>query len=420
VDARRADPAAAAGRRARGGRDLRALLGAFGDAGHAFPIIALGRALRARGHEVIVETWTRWQEDVEREGLRFAPAPEYHVFPTQERPLKPYEAVTRATGVTRELVRAERPDVVVADILTLAPALAAELEGVPWATLVPHVDPRGVAGSPPYSVGARLPRSEVGRRFWSLFDPLIGRGLELGRVELNETRRRLGLGPLSHVHGGISRELAMVGTFPQLEYPRVGGGEPGTHVVGPLQWEPPFGDVELPDGDPSWPVVLVAPSTAQDREHVMLRAALEGLAELPVRVLATTNRREPAVPLRVPANAQLVDWVSYSRTMPRCDLVVCHAGHGTLVRALSSGCAVVACPAAGDMNENAARVDWAGAGVRLPRRLISPRGLRVAVQRALADGSLRARARELAAWNAERDPTDRAAELVEGLVARSA
>jgi UDP:flavonoid glycosyltransferase YjiC (YdhE family) len=105
--------------------------------------------------------------------------------------------------------------------------------------------------------------------------------------------------------------------------------------------------------------------------------------------------------------------------MPRCDVVVCHAGHGTLVRALSSGCVVVACPAAGDMNENAARVDWAGAGVRLPRRLISARGVRVAVQRALAEGSLRARAGELAAWVATRDPADRAAELVEGLAARS-
>jgi UDP:flavonoid glycosyltransferase YjiC (YdhE family) len=152
---------------------------------------------------------------------------------------------------------------------------------------------------------------------------------------------------------------------------------------------------------------------------VMLRAALEGLADLPVRVLATTNRRAPARPLPVPANARLVDWVSYSRTMPRCDVVVCHAGHGTLVRALSSGCVVVACPAAGDMNENAARVDWAGAGVRLPRRLISARGVRVAVQRALAEGSLRARARELAAWAAARDPADRAAELVEALAARS-
>jgi UDP:flavonoid glycosyltransferase YjiC (YdhE family) len=418
VDARRAHQAAAARRRAGGGRDLRALLGAFGDAGHAFPIIALGRALRGRGHEVVVETWTRWRDDVEREGMRFAPAPEYHVFPTQERPLKPYEAVVRATGVTRELVRAERPDVVVADILTLAPALAAELEGVPWATLIPHVDPRGAAGFPPYSVGARLPRSGAGRRMWGVFDGLIGRGLELGRSELNETRRRLGLGPLDHVHGGISRELAIVGTFPQLEYPRPAGGEPGTHVVGPLQWEPGFGDVDLPEGDPAWPVVLIAPSTAQDGEHVMLRAALEGLAELPVRVLATTNRRQPTAPLRVPANARLVDWVSYSRTMPRCDVVVCHAGHGTLVRALSSGCTVVACPAAGDMNENAARVDWAGAGVRLPRRLVSARGLRLAVQRALADPSLGARARELAAWNAANDPADRAAELVAGLAAR--
>jgi UDP:flavonoid glycosyltransferase YjiC (YdhE family) len=69
------------------------------------------------------------------------------------------------------------------------------------------------------------------------------------------------------------------------------------------------------------------------------------------------------------------------------------------------------------MNENAARVDWAGAGVRLPRRLVTARGLRLAVQRALAEPGRRARARELAAWVATHDPADRAAELVEGLTA---
>jgi UDP:flavonoid glycosyltransferase YjiC (YdhE family) len=68
------------------------------------------------------------------------------------------------------------------------------------------------------------------------------------------------------------------------------------------------------------------------------------------------------------------------------------------------------------MNENAARLDWSGAGIRLPRRLISARGLHLAVQRALADERLRTRSRELAAWTAARDPADRAAELVEGLV----
>jgi UDP:flavonoid glycosyltransferase YjiC (YdhE family) len=103
--------------------------------------------------------------------------------------------------------------------------------------------------------------------------------------------------------------------------------------------------------------------------------------------------------------------------MPLCDVVVCHAGHGTLVRALSSGCAVVACPAVGDMNENAARLDWAGAGVRVPRRFTSPRPLRLAVERAIGEPSIRARARELAAWAQAHDSGVAAATLVEQLAA---
>jgi UDP:flavonoid glycosyltransferase YjiC (YdhE family) len=123
--------------------------------------------------------------------------------------------------------------------------------------------------------------------------------------------------------------------------------------------------------------------------------------------------------LPVPANARVVEWVSYSRTMPLCDVVVCHAGHGTLVRALSAGCAVVACPAVGDMNENAARLDWAGAGVRLPRRFTSPRTLRLAVERVLAEPSVRRRARELASWTDAHDSGEKAAGLVEALAART-
>ena len=72
------------------------MLGAFGDPGHAFPMIALGRELASRGHEVSVQTWARWRSEIERLGMAFAAAPEYHVFPTLDRPLKPYEAVVRA------------------------------------------------------------------------------------------------------------------------------------------------------------------------------------------------------------------------------------------------------------------------------------------------------------------------------------
>jgi UDP:flavonoid glycosyltransferase YjiC (YdhE family) len=372
-------------------------------------MIALGRELARRGHDVTLQTWTRWSDHVEAEGMRFAAAPEYHVFPTRERPLTPYQAVERATGETIGLVREVAPDAVVSDILTLAPALAAELEGVRVATLIPHVDPRLPPGSAPYSCGARLPRTAAGRALWRCADPLLRRGLALGRDELNETRRRLSLAPLERFHGGISDALCLVGTFPQLEYPHAWPQH--AQVVGPLLWEPPGGDVELPAGDA--PLVLVAPSTSQDAEGRLVHAALDGLAELPVRVLASANRALDDMHLEVPANARLVQWASYAGTMPACELVVCHGGHGTVARALASGCALVVVPAAGDMNENAARVDWAGVGVRLPRRLASARPLSLAVRRALARPGLRARARQLAAWATSNDAAARAAGLVE-------
>jgi UDP:flavonoid glycosyltransferase YjiC (YdhE family) len=359
---------------------------------------------------VTLETWSRWEEHVEREGMRFAAAPEYQVFPTREVPLKPYVAAVRASGSTRELIRSFDPEVVVADIITVAGSLAAQAEGKPWATLVPHVLPTGEPGFPIYSVGAVFPRSAVGRRMWGLVRPMVMTGEEQGRVELNGARERVGLPPLDEVHGGISRELAIVATFPQLEYPR-SAGWPGVKVTGPLLWEQPFGDVELPPGDA--PLVLVAPSTSQDPEQRLVRAALEGLADEPVRVLASTNRREPSVPLEVPANARLVDWVSYARTMPLCDAVVCHAGHGTLARALASGAPVVACPHAGDMAENAARIRWAGAGVSLPRRFTTSRGVRLAVRRVLGEPSYRRRAQELRDWATRHDGAREAANAVE-------
>jgi MGT family glycosyltransferase len=397
---------------------LRILLGAFGDPGHAFPMIALGRALRARGHEVTLQTWERWRPAVERDGLCFTPAPEYSAFPVPverdgalPQPLDFYEAIVYATRDTLPLLESLRPDVVVHDILTLAPSLCAELLGIPRATLVPHLFPESAPGFPIYSFGAVLPRTPLGRAFWNRAHLPVERGLQSGRDALNRTRAAVGLPPLQRVHGGTSDELALVATFPQLEYPRAWPAH--VHVVGPLMWEPPAEDVPLPAGED--PLVLVAPSTSQDPDHRLLHAALRGLADAPVRVLATYNRRLPPRPLPVPANARVVDWLSYARTLPFCDAIVCHAGHGTLVRALSLGVPVIACPVAGDMNENAARLAWAGAGVRLPRRFISPRPLRRAVEQALDEPSIRERAREFAAWASEHNAGARASPLIERL-----
>jgi UDP:flavonoid glycosyltransferase YjiC (YdhE family) len=374
-------------------------------------MLALGSRLAARGHDVTLETWQRWGEHAEAAGMRFVAAPEYPVFPTQERPLQPYEAVVRAAAETREAIIEARPEVVIHDILTLAPALAAELEGLPVGTLIPHVHPASAPGFPPYAFGARLPRTALGRHLWQRFDRAVETGLRRGRAELNETRAKLALAPVTRLHGGLSEQLVMVATFPQLEYPRA--WPPHVHVVGPLPWEPPYRDIDPPPGH--GPLVLVAPSTAQDPEHRLLRAALAGLAGEPLRLLATWNRKPLPVPIKVAANTRLVEWISYSRTMPRCALVICHAGHGTMVRALASGAPVLTVPHSGDMAENAARADWAGVGLRLPWRLLGPGALRLAVRRALSDAGLAARARDLAAWAATHDGAEYAADLVEQL-----
>ena len=50
----------------------RVMVAAFGDPGHAFPAIALARALAQRGNEVVVETWEHWREAVEVVGPRAA------------------------------------------------------------------------------------------------------------------------------------------------------------------------------------------------------------------------------------------------------------------------------------------------------------------------------------------------------------
>ncbi|MFL5840545.1 MAG: glycosyl transferase, partial [Thermoleophilaceae bacterium] len=69
-----------------------------------------------------------------------------------------------------------------------------------------------------------------------------------------------------------------------------------------------------------------------------------------------------------------------------------------VVRSLASGVPLVACPAAGDMGENASRVAWAGVGVPLPRRLVTARGVRLAVARVLAEPSFAERAQSLREW----------------------
>jgi UDP:flavonoid glycosyltransferase YjiC (YdhE family) len=375
----------------------------------------VGAALAQRGHEVWLETDPRWRPDAEREGVRVVGAPDLPAAPVLGRgPLGPYEGAARTAQVTRRVVRELAPDAVVADVLSVAAGLAAELEGRRWATLVPHLVPLPEPGLPPFSCGARRPRTRAGRAAWAALDPVWLAALRRGRDQLNAARRLLGLAPLPHLLPGLSRALTLVATFPQLEYPRA-VRLPFTRVTGPILWEPASEPAPPPEGD--GPLAVLAPSTSRDPHHRLLRAALEGLAGEPLRVLAVLGGRPLPTGARVPANARVVPWASYGQTMPRASVVVCHGGHGTLARALASGVPVLACPAGGDMAENGARLRWAGVGGSLLRPASGPRGIRRAVRRLLEDRGAAERAGELARWSAVHDGAEAAADELERFMA---
>src|SRR3954452_1116731 len=183
---------------------MRFLVAAFGDPGHVFPAIALGQALRGRGHEVTIETWEERREAVVGAGLGFAAAEEYRMFPPPD-PDSPEGAhAAEAAKALLPLLEEMQPHAVVSDILTLAPALAAEKAGVPLATLIPHIYPVVEPGLPFFAIGLSAPRTALGRQAWRVGQRALRVGLEHGLRDLNDQRRRAGLGPVERFHGGIS------------------------------------------------------------------------------------------------------------------------------------------------------------------------------------------------------------------------
>src|SRR6478609_5152333 len=222
---------------------LRVLVAAFGDAGHAFPAIALGQALAKRGHEVVLETWEERRAAVEGAGLGFVAAEEYRMFPPPEPDSADGQHAAEAARALLPLLEEMKPDVAVSDILTLAPSLAAERAGIPLATLIPHIYPVVEPGLPFFAIGLRPPRTRLGRALWRTgHDRALKIGLEQGRRDLNIQRARLDLPPLDRFHGGISPDLALVATYPQLEYPR--DWPPEIAITGPMTFELPHPEIE--------------------------------------------------------------------------------------------------------------------------------------------------------------------------------
>ena len=228
------------------------------------------------------------------------------------------------------------------------------------------------AAVPPYSIGARLPRTAAGRALWRALTRADRRaGSSSGARELNETRRRLGL---ARAGARPRRDLARLcagGDLPAARVPARRGRRPRRTSSGRCCGSRRSATSSCRPA--TSPLVLVAPVDVAGPDAPAAARALRGLAG---RARARARDVEP------PAAGE-PDRRARQRAAGRVGLLLADdaaratSSSATAATARSrgrwpAGCAVVVVPAAGDMNENAARIDWAGVGVRVPRRLCAP------------------------------------------------
>ncbi|WP_127782413.1 nucleotide disphospho-sugar-binding domain-containing protein [Rhodococcus sp. X156] len=343
------------------------------DPGHAFPAMALCLRLQAAGDEPVLFTSPRWQDAAARAGVPWRRLPGLAPRPGDDDADPGQRMHGRAAYMSTVLVpelHALRPDLVVGDVLTAAGGLAAERLGLPWVELCPHPLYLPSCGLPPVGSGLAVGTGVGGRARDSLLRAMAARSTRKGQRQRAAARASVGL-PVRDP-GPTAR---LVATLPALEVPRPDWPE-GTHVVGPLQWDPQEAELALPPG--ADPLVFLSPSTAEGGTLGVLEAALAGLSG--VRVVATVLDPDPA--LEVPGWAS-VGTGRQDTLLAAASVAVIGGGHGMLAKALAAGVPTVLVPGGGDQWELANRAARQGSAVIV--RPLTPERLAAAVQQVLAE-----------------------------------
>jgi len=416
-------------------------------AGHVFPQLSIAVALRERGHEVAFHSGETAREPIESEGFTFfafdrvdegraysdiqlLEAGMRHGRPPPRLLARTFrtwlvDTIPDQVADVRELRRRWAPDVLVADLAMWGPAVVSwEADDLPVAlstifmgTLIPGPD------APPWGLGIAPARTRPGRAA----SALVARTIEaLGtplRRRVDALRGDYGLAPMGcSVNAFTGRlPLYLVPSLPELDYGRR-DLPPSVHYVGPCSWHPPqtARSTAWLDGVPvDRPWVHVTEGTLSYGRPFLLDAALRGLADRPMEVIATTGPQRSADALGLPPlapNVHLTGWLSHAELLPRCRVVVTTGGMGTIMAALRAGVPLVIVPTTWDKPDNARRVVEAGVGVRLAPRRCTPERLRAAVEQVLWDPGYAVRAQQIAERLARAPGPARAAELLETLV----
>jgi UDP:flavonoid glycosyltransferase YjiC (YdhE family) len=356
--------------------------------GHVQPLLPYARALKERGHDVLVAAPLDVGESLRQAGFAHAPfdhpgdeslTPIWARLATagaqesMEIAIAEIFAGVNARAALPELQKAIQrfsPDLIVRDSVEFAALVAAEAARVKSARVAVHLV-----------------------SFEESFSALAGDSVAA-------LRAALGLAPDG---GAAFHSEPIFSAFPDsLDGPLSGGANTVVRFRARMPDDEPNA---APSGawrrerDGSEPLVYITFGTlagSTPRVRHVYRLALDAVADLPIRAVLTTGPGVESSALgAIPSNVQVEAWIPQREVLPHAAAVVCHGGSGTVRGALAAGLPLVVLPFGADQPYNAQRIAAVGAGLALANADVV--SLRAAVKRVLVDATLHTGAKRMAA-----------------------
>ena len=320
-------------------------------------MLGLATACRERGHEVVWAANESACVQLRQAGFETAAAgppeaitsaglaerhPELMALPPADRPdflfakiFGPDRAGPMLEGLL-PIVETYEPALLVCDQAELAGPIAATLAGIPNVT---------------HGFGHPLPSVRVARA-----------GDEMARVwEAHDLKPRPYAGTYDHLYLDIYPESLKTG-----DSSHIAEIQPARPAAAPASEAPEWHSV-----DHGTPLVYVTFGTVFNSDIGTIRTVLEGIRDLPVRVVITCG---PGKDVRAlgdqPANVHVAEYIPQAQLLPHCAAVASHAGSGTFLAALAAGLPQLLLPQAADQFLNATAGAQAGVGIAIePGRL---------------------------------------------------
>ena len=395
-------------------RPLRILIFTIGSAGDVHPLLGIGTALVARGHEVIVATSPVFETEIIARNMGFRPLGSEEDFdrvkndPDLWHPRRAFPAIVRHAvnpshstifEITREL-HVPGKTVVVANSLAFAARTACEVFNLPMASvhlapsLFPSVHRQPEIHGMPF--GNRAPRFLKSLQ-WSIAAAVVDHH---ALPALNRFRAGLSLPParklLRNWWHSPDRVIALFPDWfapPQPDWPSQ-TVQTGFPLFDETKGESGSDELDrfLSAGPP--PVAITAGS-AMVQGHSFFREAAAAVSQLGRRAIFLT-RHASQLPAKLPEGCAHFTYVPFSALLHRSAAIIHHGGVGTCAQALQAGIPQLIQPMAHDQLDTLSRVRDLGVGIGLRPKHFTRLRIAAALERLEKDESFRDNARKVA------------------------